>query len=340
MTTAQDLQERYGAWPSPFFPGTFLQMSWDNTSLSSLQKCPYYYYLSIIEGWKAKSGSLHLTFGLHYAKAMERYYKFRAEAQDHEAALDMVVWLALRETGEYVLRDETTGLTEWIPWDSGDTKKCRETLIRSIIWYFETYKDDAAHVVTLANGQPAVELSFKFESGIPDPFGGEYILTGYLDRLVNFDGTFFVMDQKTTGAALGAYYFAGYDLDTQMSQYTYAGKVVFNLPIQGVIVDAAQLQVGGTHFGRGITMRTNGQLEEWHETTGEWLKLAERFADKADLLEHRGSDIASAWPQNRQSCGNYGGCVFKNVCNKDRSVRHHFLETDFERRYWNPLEER
>ena len=38
------------------------------------------------------------------------------------------------------------------------------------------------------------------------------------------------------------------------------------------------------------------------------------------------------------SCGNnYGGCVFKGICNKDPVVREKFLETDFEKRVWDPM---
>lgn len=299
--------------PSPFFAGTTLQFAWDNTSLSALMKCPYYYKLTIIDGWRKREESIHLTFGKHFADAMERYHKLRAEGRNHEDAVDEVVSRALIDS---------YGM------NSDDPNKNRETLIRTIVWYFEEYKEDSCTTVILDNGAPAVELSYKFESGIPDPSGGEYLLTGHLDRMVEFGGDKFVMDQKTTKLALGSYYFAQYDLDTQMSGYTFAGRTLFNIPVSGVIIDAAQIMVGFTAFARGITMRSVGQLEEWHENTANWLGLAERFAD------------TQVYPQNRQSCGNYGGCAFKNVCNKDPAVRQHFLETDFEKRFWNPLEVR
>lgn len=307
--------------PSPFFKGSTLQFAWDNTSLSALQKCPYFYKLTILEGWRSKSSSFHLVFGAHYAKAQERFFKFLASGMDREEALDEVVRLALCETGEYV-----NG--EWLAWDSKDTKKSRETLIRSIVWYFEEYADDSCSTVVLSNGNAAVELSFVLESGLAAPNGEAYLLTGHLDRLVEFGGDKFVMDQKTTGSALGSYYFSRFDLDTQMSQYTFAGRIGFDTPVAGVIIDGAQVMVGFTAFSRGITMRSAGQLEEWLANTGEWFTLAERFAD------------TGVYPQNRQSCENYRGCVFKNICKQDPSVREHFLKTDFEQRFWNPLEVR
>ena len=310
--------------PSPYFSGTTLQYAWDNTSMGTLQACPRKYQLSILEGWRQKDKSRHLVFGGHYATAMEHFFKHRAAGLSYDEALEAVIEEALAATW---LRTEEN--PDGAPWDSEDTKKSRETLIRSIIWYFETYRNDTVKTLSLSDGTPAVELSFAFESGHGSPFANQpYLMTGHLDRVVDFDGTIYVMDQKTTGGALGSYYFSGYDLDSQMSQYTFASKVAFNFPVKGVIIDAAQIMVGFTAFGRGITMRSAGQLEEWHENFGYWLHLAEHFAE----TQH--------YPMNLQSCGNYGGCAFKNICNKDPAVRNTFLETDFEKRYWNPLEAR
>lgn len=307
--------------PSPFFEGTSLQLAWDQTSLGLLMECPRKYQLSILEGWRARSSSRHLIFGGLFATAMEHFHKFRASGADYDEAVDMVVSEALSASGER-LEDGT-----FIPWDSGDTKKSRETLIRSIVWYFEEYREDSCSVVMI-EGKPAVELTFKFDSGIESPFGTEYLLTGHIDRLVHFGEDIFVMDQKTTGGGLGPFYFHQFDLDQQMSQYTFAGRVVYDMPVQGVIIDAAQIMVGFTAFARGITMRSAAQLEEWHTNTATWLKLAEIFAE------------TGRYPMNLKSCNNYGGCAFKGICSKDPSVRMAFLQTDFEIRRWNPLEDR
>jgi hypothetical protein len=274
-------------------------------------ECPRKYQLTIIQGWRKTEESVHLKFGSIFASSMEAYFHARAQGGDHEDALDVAV--------DHVLR-ESYG---WNPDNS--PKKNRDTLLRTVIWYFEEYKDDPAQIIHLANGRPATELSFKFESGIASPFGTEYLLCGHLDRVVDYAGDLFVMDQKTTGGGLGAFYFSQYDLDNQMSQYTLAGQVVYNLPLAGVIIDAASILVGQTTFGRGFTMRSKGQLEEWLVNTELHLRNVERYAD------------ANQWPMNLKSCGNYGGCVFKDICKKDPEMRERFLETYFEKRFWNPL---
>jgi hypothetical protein len=42
-----------------------------------------------------------------------------------------------------------------------DTARTKETLVRSVVWYIDEYKDDPLKTALLPNYQPAVELSFK-----------------------------------------------------------------------------------------------------------------------------------------------------------------------------------
>lgn len=311
--------------PSPFFQGTRLQYAWDSTSLGALKKCPRYYQYSILEGWRAKDESVHLVFGGAYASALETYHKLRAKGADYDDAVDAVVDLTLQKTWHQALFDEEGNETAPAhPWEPDHNAKTRMNLIRSIVWYLEEFKNDPAKTLMLADGSPAVELSFKFNSGVSCEHG-EFILCGHMDKLVDYGGDLFVMDQKTTGSTLGAYYFKGYNPDNQMTLYTLAGRIVYNTPVAGVIIDAAQIAVGFTSFARGITTRSEGQLEEFLLDFKYWTDVAALYAK----AEH--------WPMNEASCGNYGGCTFREICGKDSRVRELFLKTSFERRIWNPL---
>ena len=136
------------------------------------------------------------------------------------------------------------------------------------------------------------------------------------------------MDRKTSSTTIGSYYFDQYDPDNQMSLYTLATKVIYQTPVRGVIIDAAQIAVGFTRFSRGFTFRTESQINEWLDNTRQWLRLAEAFAQ------------ADFWPMNDKSCHQYGGCVFRSICSKAPEVRQKFLESNFVRRPWNPLESR
>lgn len=306
--------------PSPFLVGTKLQVSWDSTSLGWLKTCPRLYEYSMVEGWRSRGDSVHLTFGLHYHAALELYDKLKVMGKSHDDALWDAVYDALVNTW-----------TAEGPWRPDHNTKTRENLVRSIIWYLDNFADDVATTARLADGRPAVELSFKFELdfGPQKSYGAHhYSLCGHLDRVVDYLGHQYVMDRKTTGSTLSPHYFEGYDPDNQMSLYTIAAQIVFASPVKGVIIDAAQVLVGGTNFGRGITYRTPSQTAEWLADLRYWFRLAEGFATEGH------------WPMNDRACGMYGGCTFRKVCSKSPEVRQKFLESDFERRPWNPLQVR
>lgn len=342
--------------PSPFLAGTNIQVAWDSTSLGWLKTCARLYQYSMIEGWRSRGQSVHLDFGQYYHHALELYDRHRATGQDHNEALYEAVKYCLevtwvREECPHENRVNDAGdcadcmnadyIGEGKPMDWGHNLKTRETLVRSVIWYLEEFgENDAAKTVILANGKPAVELSFRLEMDWgpktpqqkvwnygdgPRPESQPYIISGHLDRVVEFSDGIYVMDRKTSSTTIGSYYFDGYNPSNQMTLYTFASKVIYQTPVKGVIIDAAQIAVGFTRFSRGFTFRTDSQIEEWLEDTKRWLELAEQYA------------IAGHWPMNDKSCNDYGGCAFRKVCSKAPEVRRKFLESDFKKEVWNPL---
>ena len=324
---------------SKSFDESGAQFAWDSTSIKLAETCLRKYKLKMIDGWQPIGKGVHLRFGGHYATAIEHYYKHKVvEGMDHDAALEAVVLEALCDTWEYepfteaddkssaqatlpngrVVKAETGA-----PWDSLHNLKTRATLIRTIIWYLEQFKDDPATPITLSSGKPAVELSFTL------PVGDDVILAGHLDRLAEYADNIYVMDEKTTGTSINSYYFDQFSPDTQMSLYTYAGQVIWNVPVKGVVIDAAQIAVGFTRFERGMTMRTQGQLNEWFDNT------MYRIADA------RKATLDNYFPMNPSSCGNFGGCEFRGICSLDPNARERFLKADFvQGPVWDPLERR
>lgn len=302
------------------------QTTWDSTSLSWLKTCARSYQYQMLEAWEPKSRGVHLVFGGLYAAALERYSHTRAAGGSHdEATLKMVRW-ALEASGE---RDEEG---TWFPWkpvlEDGTPHpdaniKNRYTLIRSLVWNVEDRLSSPFQTLILANGKPAVELSFNFQAFT---IAGEPVsLAGHMDEVVTLDDNrVYVRDDKTTGSALGAQYFSRYTPDNQMSLYSIAGKVILDRPIAGVLVKAAQIMVGGTRFQTGQVTRPEAVLTEWLEDARYYITQARDFA------------LRSHWPMNDKSCFL---CSFKKVCAVSPSHREAHLREDFVRRQvpWNPL---
>lgn len=293
--------------PSPFLEGTNVALVWDSTALGIYKDCPRKYQYAIIEGWRTKAESVHLKFGTIYHTALERYYKDRAAGVDHDEAVAYAV--------EYTLRES------W-GWLSDNTAKNRETLVRTVIWYLEEFKDDKATTIILANGKPAVELTFKFELDFGPTGGHTYMLSGHLDRLVEFGGQVLAMDHKTTGTTLSPHYYKQFSPDNQMSLYIFATQVAFNTPARGVIIDAAQIAVGFTRFDRGVAYRRPSEIEEWYNDLRLWLEDAERSAQ------------AGYWRMQDKNCRL---CQFQDVCSKELSLRPVILASNFTKATpWNP----
>ncbi len=200
--------------------------------------------------------------------------------------------------------------------------KTRGNLIRSIVWYIDHFAEDTMPIIQLSDG-PAVELSFTLE--VDDGL----VFSGHLDRLVTYGEDPYVMDQKTTGSTITPRFFEQFKPDTQMSMYSFAGKMILGTPVKGVIIDGAQIAVGFTRFERGFTFRTDGELNEWYDSAMYHIEQA------------RNATREMNFPMNTASCGNYGGCPFRSVCARSPEHRRQFLKADFvQGKPLDPLEQR
>ena len=330
---------------SPFLPGTKIQYAYDSTSLGMLKTCPRLYQYTMIDGWASKDESVHLTFGIHYHSALQNYDIAKAAGASHDEAMHSAITQAMHDIEGWEV-DRTSKAGKY---------KNPETLISLVVGYLDHYEDDPAETYIKSDGTAAVELSFRFEldwgpeAGQRDishldldtPAGMSaantanqpYLLSGHLDRVINFNDNLFVLDHKTTTTTLTDYYFAQYEPSNQMTLYSLAGHTVLDAPIKGVCISGAQIMLTEPNrFVRRFTYRTPDQLDEWLMDLRFHLANAEHYA----TVEY--------WPMNDTACDKFGGCKFRGVCSKSPQVREMFLKTDFvkleEDQKWNPLRSR
>jgi hypothetical protein len=298
------------------FNSSGFQFAWDSTSLSTFAACPRKYLYSILQGWTAEIKSAHLSFGEHYARALEHFHKHIAAGVPYDDAVRSVVREALIATWD----NEAGAPQEWM-----HNTKTRDTLIRSIVWYLEHFRNDPMQTVILSDGRPAVEYSFSVD------LSDEYVYCGHIDRLVTYGdaGDIYIQDQKTSGSAVTPRFFDKYSPDYQMTGYTWAGQIIFNLPVKGVVIDAAYVAVGFTDFARQAITRSDRQLEEFRTEALHYIELARRCHE------------ANYYPMNRTACGNYGGCEFRRVCSAVPGIRQNLLEGNYRKQdRWDPIRRR
>jgi hypothetical protein len=306
--------EGNGSFQCPSLP--LFQTLWDSTSLKALKECPYKYFLSIICGLESKAPKDPLVFGIAFHRAMQIYHYKKAEGLSHddalEAALDAGIQAYVdREGNLYYAKKKERGFY---------------ALLRAIVWHLDHfndcgYKPDSAKTITLANGKPAAELSFRFKLFELD--GIEIWLAGHFDHLVEYNGQYFVKDYKTA-ASLGETFFKQFDPNTQMSLYIVGGKVVLDKPVAGAIVDGIQCAVHFNRFQRGFIMKSQEALNEFIEDTKFWIEMAKLYA------------TSGHYPKNEESCDKFGGCQFREACKTPPSLRENLFKSQFVQRVWDP----
>ena len=296
-----------------------LQLAVDSTSLGEFKLCPRRYYYNIVCGYQAKLESVDLQFGILLHSSVERYHRAKAQGNSHdEALLAAYKWVLGRTWNRQLNR----------PWNSGNADKNRFTLIRTLVWYLDQWRDDSLETVIFADGSPAVELSFQFDSGLRTAGGEAWVLCGHLDRLARLNGVPYIPDVKTTKSTLGPSYFEKFSPDNQFSLYTLAGRVVYHEPVAGLILDAVQVAVTFSRFERALVQRDSAQVDEWLADTGQWLGQMEHCA------------VTQHWPMNDKSCHQYGGCAYRRICARSPASRQTWLESEFKQRTWDPLTRR
>ena len=297
-----------------------LQLALDSTSLNEAI-CLRKYYYSIICGWEPRQRSVDLTFGILVHRGKETYYKAKARGASHQEALRVCLKTVLVESW-----DQAHGRAI----EMADPQKNRVSLVRALVWTLdESDGDDPFQTITLASGEAAAELSFRFDTGYRSRLtGASFLLCGHLDRIAEFGGQHYIEDTKTTRHQLDARWLSQFTPDNQFSTYTLAGQVVWHQEIAGMTVSGIQIGVNFVRSRRVLVPRPPSVIEEWHQDLGWKIAALERAAE------------AQYWPMDDRACGLYGGCKYRAVCARPPGARQQWLEADFTRRVWDPLQAR
>jgi PD-(D/E)XK nuclease superfamily len=315
--------ERLDLWRNSSFSVTNpdLQIAWDSTSYGALDKCAQYYEYAIVRGYTLAFGTNdHIKFGWLLHAACEQYDREIVTGISHEDALQGALALALVESFDF---------ERGRPWISNVPEKTLSTLLRTLVWYLDKFKDDPLETIILANGKPAVEHSFSFGIGFDSYTGEEYQLCGHIDKIAEMNLGNWIVDKKTTKYELDTYFFGQFLPDNQVSIYEIAGEVSLSIPIEGFIIDGIRVLVESSRFRRQPLPSSPGLREEFLEDF------------KIKIRENETYVKNKKWPKNRKACGfGKNQCQFRRICSSDPSVRQELLDGMFTKRTWDPLQPR
>ena len=96
------------------------------------------------------------------------------------------------------------------------------------------------------------------------------------------------------------------------------------------MIEAHQVQVGGSQFGRE-------PVQISAEVRAEWRGTIEKKLHEYSVWKERQQRFGEDFPLNPSTCYNNGrACQFLDICNKPGSLRKNFLTANFERGIWDP----
>lgn len=293
-----------------------IQFAWDSTSIGWFKTCPRKYYFHMIEGWSHKVAPPPLAFGIYIHRLFQTWHQLLASGMERADAVLRCVKLA--------------GLLgEKLP--KGDTARGKEQLVRAFVWYVEQFWDDAAKTVILANGKPAVEYSFTFP--LFEHNGQQIYLCGHIDRFAEWQGKVLACDYKSTKYALDQRFTSKFKPNNQFATYTSVAHIIaaesHDLPsTDGIMLDGIQLGVNFNRYQRQIIPFSLEEIDEHIAGLQFWITRARECAEQ------------EYFPANEESCGNYGGCEFREICAKSPARRNDYLRGHFVKKIWDPLRSR
>lgn len=276
------------------------QVIWDASSFGSFHRCPRYYEYSTVRGWQPRYQATATVFGTALHACLEIFDHSLQRGDKRTAATELAVREALRRGPD-------------LP--GGDTARTPETLARAVVWYSDQFRNDPLKQALMPNGEAAVEV--RFEGAIP---GTNSRISGYIDKLVWLADGLYVLDRKTTKVTLGPRYFGYFEPDTQLTTYVWALRRLLGVPVQGAIIEAFQTAVSFTRCERSVFSITDEHLDEFEKEMVHYVEQAEHF--------HK----TGYWPMNTASCGNYGGCRYREICSRSPDRREFWLKDSFDLR--------
>jgi hypothetical protein len=295
----------------------------DNTALALYMECPRkFFYAMVLHRRKENSAAPALSFGSCWHKAMEAHYKTGGDRTSVEEAIIM----------------------GWEPHDKPDDHRTVDRVLTCYDKYLETYGD---HNTDCRNngktvgypGNPMVEIPIE----IAWP-GSLHPYTGKIDRIIEWQGLYFVEDHKTT-SRMGDYYFYQFDPDNQMMGYAWLAQLITGLPIAGVRINALAALKTQTKFARELVSYSKERLKEWTDNYNVWIRRVEdsyktfESLPQSDQPRDPEEVLLSAFPHNFRACaGKYRQCEYTDVCTITPARRAYVLEHEYAERPWNPLE--
>lgn len=286
----------------------------DSSMISTYKACPQKFFREYLEHWKPRNQSVHLHAGAAFARGLEETRnEYFVKGTDSETAIEAGVGALLEAYGNFECPE--------------DSAKSATRMAGALEYYFTVawpLASEPARPHEFPGGKLGIEFSFVQPFPFDHPETGEPLLyCGRADQIVDYMGGVWVEDDKTT-SSLGASWVKSWDMRSQFTAYSWGLRESAGIPATGVLVRGVSILKTKYDHLPAMTYRPQYMVDEWIATTQRVLQRM--VADWRDGLWIKILD---------DSCNDYGGCLFKQVCQSNEPQP--WLETYYTKRRWNPI---
>ncbi len=233
------------------------------------------------------------------------------------------------------------GIMSWEPHGNPDDHRTLERALSSYDQYlaewgdFETEQRGWGKTVGWPDSPVVEQATDLWWEGALHPYAGK------IDRVIEYQGLYYVEDHKTT-AALGDRYFQQWDPSNQMMGYAVLAQHLTGLPIAGVRINAFGVLKTQSKFKRQTILYSQPRLMDWQENYNKWVRRLEHSYEElrnAYIAEDvKEAALNSAFPHNFNACaGKYGPCAYVEVCTQAPHMRERVLDFEYDHNPWDPM---
>lgn len=264
----------------------------DNTMLTSYKTCPRSFQLRHLFHFRPDRAATPLIFGSSWHAAMDTVWKNAREFNK----VDLRKYATLKFLEEW----EANGMSSELDLEAIERLSPRTPAVAEEM--LANYIEQRWSVLT---GCELIACEQPFAVPLPEVEDVWYV--GRLDKVIQYNGQKLVIEHKTTteykiDGGFRQTYIEGWDMDSQVKGYEYAAGLYFG--VEQVWIDAALVHKKVHDKFRFIPVsHQRPMLEEWLESTVEWVNRSERDTQR------------NYFPKSEWACvGKYGPCQFTDIC--------------------------
>ena len=294
----------------------------DNSTVSSFRDCRRRALYRYVKDWVTDGPEpASLAFGRGWHNGLDAMYKLFYNTRTESSKLGRVEWNKVKDSDAFIEIMLDTAykafLEEWTDAGYPETPSFEDletdpkrTPIRAKNMFLQYYLD----MMHIMDGWELIESEAPFIVPLDD-VDTRYWYGGRTDKIIASDEGLWLVEHKTSSlysksSGFQPAFVDSFSPNSQVEGYMFAlhwlkaqGEIESDLPIAGVIVDAALVHKTQFYFKRKPIYYDERLVQQWHN---EVMKYVKEF-------DH--AMATGEWLRNTDSCqGKYGRCQFVDVC--------------------------